>query len=356
MMTSSERIKSVIDGLKPDRTPILGGWIACVDHILSLAPCTLEEYAKDPIGASIKAYANLGTDGLVNIFVPKSVFEYRFLDAETYIKSDIGMTLDECIEKIDNMPSVEKINDSFDFESEYEAFKASLLEMQNRCGDMLYMPAQWDAGAKLSWYVDFGYENYFLIAGLYPDKARKLFEVAGACGRNKSRLIARAVSEGIYPRVVLLGEDICTQRGPMFSPAFLEKYFAPWLAYGLQPLLDAGCKPVWHCDGDVRPLLDMLIDCGVQGLQGFQPECGMDIDFVITKRTREGNPLIIMGPMAVTTELPVCSPLEIKRKVKHAIEVCRNNAHLLLFTSNTINPDVPLENIRAMYEAVYETA
>jgi uroporphyrinogen-III decarboxylase len=137
----------------------------------------------------------------------------------------------------------------------------------------------------------------------------------------------------------------------MVSPRFPERHYAPELRRGLQPLLDAGCKPVWHCDGDVRPLLDMLFDCGVQGLQGFQPECGMTIDYVASRRTREGKPLLLFGPLAVTTELPVCTPGQIRAKVRRAVEVCRGNAHLVLFTSNTINPDVPLANIRAMAEA-----
>jgi len=100
----------------------------------------------------------------------------------------------------------------------------------------------------------------------------------------------------------------------------------------------------------VRPILDMLIDCGVQGLQGFQPECGMTIEYVAGRRTRTGKPLLIFGPLAVTTELPVCTPAQVRRKVRHAIDVCRGQADLVLFTSNTINPDIPLENIRAMCE------
>ena len=63
-------------------------------------------------------------------------------------------------------------------------------------------------------------------------------EVGGARGRCHSRLIARAVEEGLYPGAVLLGEDICTQRRPMISPAFLERYWAPQLAYELEPLLE----------------------------------------------------------------------------------------------------------------------
>ncbi len=212
------------------------------------------------------------------------------------------------------------------------------------------MPAQWGVGGRISWYGEFGYENFFLIVGGHESQAHKLMEVGGARGRCRSRLLARAVREGIYPGAVLMGEDICTQRGPMVSPDFMERYYAPQLRYGLEPLLEAGCKPVWHCDGDVRPMLDMLFDCGVQGLQGFQPECGMVIDELVQKRTREGDRLLIFGPLAVTTELPFLNPDEIRARVRHAIDICRGQADLVLFTGNTINPDVPLENIRAMYD------
>lgn len=250
------------------------------------------------------------------------------------------------------MPTPEEIEACFDLDAVYGQFRQTLLDMQTRCGDMLWMPAQWSAGARVTWYGEFGYQNFFYIVGLYPDRAQKLMEIGGAQGRCQSRLIARAVQEGLYPKAILLGEDICTQRGPMISPTFLEKYYAPQLRYGLEPLLEAGCRPVWHCDGDVRPMLDMLMDAGVQGLQGFQPECGMVLDELVKRRTRDGEKLLIFGPLAVTTELPVYSPEEITARVHHAIEVCKGNAHLVLFTANTINPDVPLENIKAMCRAV----
>jgi hypothetical protein len=96
----------------------------------------------------------------------------------------------------------------------------------------------------------------------------------------------------------------------------------------------------------------MLLEAGVQGFQGFQPECGLTLEYVVQKRTREGERLVIFGPLAVTTELPVCSAEQVRRKVRRAQEVCRGKASLVMFTANTINPDVPLENIIAMHEAV----
>jgi uroporphyrinogen decarboxylase len=179
-------------------------------------------------------------------------------------------------------------------------------------------------------------------------------EMGGATGRIKNQLVARAVTEGLYPHGILLGEDICSQQGPMISPEFLEKYYAPQLKRGLEPLLEVGCKPVWHSDGNIRPLMDMLIDCGVQGFQGFQPECGMTLDFILKHRTREGKPLLLFGPMAVTTELPVMKPAEVKKRVRDVIAQCEGQANLVLFTSNTINPDITYENVIAMYETVLE--
>ncbi len=351
-LTSRQRLEAVFVGDTPDRTPILGGWISCPDHIATLVGVSLDEYWDDPEGVSLQAYQRLGTDGLVAMTVPRNRDDYRLVDAETYAHARSGLSLEETVAQIEAMPSPEQIEDDFDFEAGYHEFAAYLRDWQARCGEMVWMPAQWGAGARASWYGSFGYENYFLIVGLYPKLGQKLMEVGGAHGRNSSRVVARAVQEGLYPHACLLGEDICTQRGPMISPEFLERYYAPALRHGLEPLLQVGCKPVWHCDGDVRPLLDMLIDCGVQGFQGFQPECGLTLEKMVQRRTREGEPLVIFGPLAVTTELPRWTPEQVKAAVTRAIDICRSRARLILFTANTINPDIPLENVYAMYEAV----
>ena len=350
-MSHRERLEAVIAGQRPDHTPVLGGWIACPEHICALAGVDIETYWNDPYAVSIDAYRRLGSDGLVGVFVPRGREDFRCVDEHTYQRADKGISLAEAVAQIDAMPSAAETEAAFDFEGEYAAFRAELLDMQARCGEMVWMPAQWTAGAKITWYSEFGYERFFEIVGLHPDRARKLMTVGGAQGHNRARLVARAVEEGLYPRACFLGEDICTQRGPMVSPVFMAEHWAPALTRGLGPLLEVGCRPVWHCDGDVRPILPMLLDCGVGGLQGFQPECGMDIAAVARLRTRDGGKLLIFGPLAVTTELPVCTPDEIRAKVRHAVDVCREEADLVLFTANTICPDTPLENILAMHEA-----
>ena len=348
-MTKRERLDCVIAGIRPDRPPVLGGWIANPRMLLDITGESIGAYHENPLKVALTAYQILEMDGLIDVFLTKSVDIYRCVDQNSYLGSDKGMTYEEAERAVGDLPSCDEYEKAFDFDGEYASYRNRLVTMQEKCGDMVFMPANWNAGARASWYGDYGYENYFLLIGLRPDLGAKLLKLGGAIGYCNSKLVARAVREGLVPKAVLLGEDICTQRGPMISVDFLAEHYAPALKHGLEPLLDAGCKPVWHCDGDVRPLLPMLFECGVQGLQGFQPECGMRIEDIVNMRTRDGDRLLIFGPFAVTTELPVWKPDDVRRRVREVAALCEGKADLIFFTANTINPDIPLENLLALY-------
>jgi len=350
-MTHRERLDCVFAGGVPDTTAILGGWIADPNLLIGAAGVSRDEYAGDPMRYMVKAHENLGIDGLIAI-MGMDVDRWRIVDEHSYIGASLNDDFDAFIRAVEALPSADEVERSFDFDVEYATFAAELKQTQAQCGELVYMPAQWSAGARASWFQTYGYENFFMLVALHPKLAGKLFAIGGAEGYNRGRLIARAVGEGLYPKAVLLGEDVCAQRGPMMSVDFLREYYAPALAHGLEPLLNAGIRPVWHCDGNVMPMLPMLFECGIQGLQGFQPECGMKIEELVKLRTREDKKLLIFGPMSVTTELNALTPKEIERLVRHHVEICRDTVDLVYLTANTINPDVSLENLLTMYRTL----
>jgi len=352
-LTHKERIERVIAGRKPDVTPSLGGWIADPKLLMNAAELTYEQYAADPMTGMIAAHLRLGFDGMIAIMGVQNVDDYRIVDEHSYIGSHLNSDFDSLVHEIEALPEAHELEALFDFEVQYTRFREELINTQARIGDILYMPAQWDAGARASWFQTYGYENFFMLVGLYPHLAAKLFRIGGAQGYNKGRLIAAAVGEGLYPKAVLLGEDVCSQRGPMIAVDFLREHYAPALAHGLEPLLEAGIRPVWHCDGAVGPMLPMLFECGIQGLQGFQPECGMRIEELVELRTRDGEKLLIYGPMSVTTELNVLDAKEVAALVRRHVAICRDEADLVYFTANTINPDVPLCNLIAMMDTLH---
>ncbi|MCL2813504.1 MAG: hypothetical protein FWD23_02770 [Oscillospiraceae bacterium] len=352
MMEKKKRLDAVFGGKLPDRPPVLGGWIAAPELLLKITGSTAKQYGENPRRVALDAYKKLEMDGLIAIFTTGSVDVYRCVDSNSYLKADKGISFEETVRQIEEMPNAGQYEKNFNFEASYAAYREDLIRTQAECGDMVYMPACWGAGARASWYGDFGYENFFLLFGLRPDLAAKLFEIGGAYGRCLSNMVAKAIREGLFPKALLLGEDICTQRGPMISVDFMREHYAPALAYGLEPLLEAGCRPVWHSDGDVRALIPMLLECGIAGFQGFQPECGMQIEDLIKLRTRDGEKMLIFGPLAVTTELPVLSPEKLRERVRYAADLCRDEADLVFMTSNTINPDVPYENLTAVYDEI----
>ena len=354
-MDKKERLTRTFGLELPDRPPILGGWLAAPEHIQTLTSCSDDEYWSDPFHWGLEAERVLGSDGVVSIFEPVARGTYRCVDGRV-LEERAAYTVDSVLAEIESLPSPEEMDDSFDEESAYAEFLAEFKARQAQCGDILWCRADWDLIPKALWYHRFGYESALTTLALYPDRHRKLIQFSAARGHQRAILRARAMQEGVHPRAILTGEDICSQRGPMVSPDFLRREYFPLVEYALEPLLAVGAKIVWHCDGDYRPLLDDVLACGIGGLQGFQQECGMELEWIVDLRTRGGDPLLIFGPMPVTTTLPHGTPEDIRAEVHQAMRLCRDRASLAFFTSNTINPDVPLENVQAYWQAVLESA
>jgi len=98
-------------------------------------------------------------------------------------------------------------------------------------------------------------------------------------------------------------EDLGMQVGPMLSPEHLRKYIKPSYQRLMKPARDAGCIIHMHSDGDIRDLVDDLVDSGVQvvNLQDlvngidwirlhFKGKVCIDLDIDRQSVTRFGTP------------------------------------------------------------------
>ena len=137
----------------------------------------------------MRAYKALDVDGLIDLFVTKSVDVYRFIDEHSYLKADSGKDFDEAVAAVEGRPDADEYAKQLNFEADYANYRKWLLDMQALCGDAVYMPANWNAGAKLSWYAEYGYENFFLLIGLRPDLEQSTIEMS-YCSQGLSVKIA----------------------------------------------------------------------------------------------------------------------------------------------------------------------
>lgn len=354
-MSKRARLEAAFTLEPVDRPPSLGGWIADPAKVTALTGATEDQYWNDPVPISIEAYRRLGLDGLVDVNVPSERGGYTLVTKSDLEARGRYAGPEAIVADVERLPLPDQVLAQFDEQAEYEQKCTEMRRLQALCSEDLYWcPARWEVIPNFEWYRLYGYENYLLAVRLYPDHVIRLYRHAAAVAACHARVVARMVRDGLQPRAMLCGMDICGQRGPMVAPGFLREHYFPLVREAIQSLNDAGAKLVWHCDGDVRPILGDILALGVGGLQGFQPECGVRLEEIVERRTADGQPLLIFGPISVTTTLVRETPEGVKRAVREAVQVCRGKASLVLFTSNEILPDVPLENVKAMYEALRE--
>jgi len=98
---------------------------------------------------------------------------------------------------------------------------------------------------------------------------------------------------GLYDTGVWIYDDMAANDKPMFSPATFEDVFLPMYRRIVARIREAGAaKIILHSDGNIRPLLGMLIDAGFDGINPVEPKAGMDI---LALRREYGTKLSLIG-------------------------------------------------------------
>jgi uroporphyrinogen decarboxylase len=198
-------------------------------------------------------------------------------------------------------------------------------------------------------YGQYGYANYFMAYALYPEVMERGFKINADMAEVRNRIAARAIIEGALPRQVRLDHDMADSRGMLVDIKTLDELWFPHFARSIKPLLDAGIRLIWHCDGNLMDMVPRLLECGIGGFQGFQYEDGMDYERICQMKTRDGGDLFIMGGVSVTTTLPLGTPADIKRQMDWLVEK-GPKVGLMLGCSSSVAPGVPLENIKTLIE------
>ncbi len=200
-------------------------------------------------------------------------------------------------------------------------------------------------------YGTYGYANYFMAYALYPEVMEKCFKLQADAAEVHNSIAARAIIEGGLPRLVRLDHDMADSRGLLVDVKTLDKLWLPHFARAIKPLLDAGIRLIWHCDGNLMELMPRLLDTGIGGFQGFQYEDGMDYEKICGMKTRDGGDLFIIAGVSVTTTLPHGTPDDVRREIDWLVRK-GPDVGLMLGCSSSIAPGVPMKNIKALIEGL----
>jgi uroporphyrinogen decarboxylase len=149
----------------------------------------------------------------------------------------------------------------------------------------------------------------------------------------------------LYETGIWIYDDMACNRGPMFSPARFELVFLPAYRRMIGAYKAAGARYVFlHSDGDIRALLDMLVDAGIDGLNPLERRANMDIAAIRAKYPK----LILTGGMCNTQTLVRGTRDEIEAVAREIIDLGREGG--VIIGTHSVSPEIPLENFAIYHE------
>jgi uroporphyrinogen decarboxylase len=193
-------------------------------------------------------------------------------------------------------------------------------------------------------------DHYLMALSRHPEAARRLSDrLCEIYLKNLERWLG-AVGPSID--IILFGDDLGGQNGPLISPEMYRRYFKPYhqaLWSRTKELADV--KVMLHCCGGVRELLPDLIDAGLDVINPVQFNCtGMD-----TAELKEafGQDLTFWGGGCDTRDiLPSASPEDVRKHVRGQVRILSPGGGFVFQQVHNILADIPPVNIVAMFDAV----
>jgi uroporphyrinogen decarboxylase len=197
-----------------------------------------------------------------------------------------------------------------------------------------------------------GTEDYLVDLALDPDYARTLAE--RVLEEHHIPFYTLLLAETApYAQVVVVSDDLGSQQGLLFSPKTFRSIFKPLLKRLVDHIHSlADVRVYMHSDGAIYDLIPDLIEVGVEGLNPVQYTArGMDLG----RLKREfGADLGFFGGTLENELLSFNRPEAIREKVRENIATLSPGGGFLFASVHNIGPEVPPENVAALFEAAVE--
>jgi hypothetical protein len=337
-MKPKERVARQLQGQEVDRIPLMGGWFHGVDNLASFAGLPVDEYLRRPEESLLAANMALHVDCMIDPIVPTYREEIR--TGEVLDASHAGAVAENLRRDAERIPDSEsEVLDSFDRIWAEKHLREYFEHWTVAMGEMALIPTFWDSVPDFHLFDKYGYEAYFSAMALYPEAVGRLYWKSALEARARNEILAGQIRKAGLPAVVFTGLDICNSRGPMCSRAFLRAEYFPNEKIALKPLLDSGIRVI---------------------RQGFQYECGVDPYSIAARRSLRGERMLFFAGMNVTRTLPYGTTDDVRREIEFVLDFTEGGKGLFFFTSSSIGPEVPLENVTYAYNYVasgsYKTA
>lgn len=166
----------------------------------------------------------------------------------------------------------------------------------------------------------------------------------------KASVIQLLDEAGDYIDVLVIGDDLGSQKSTLISPAMYRRLIKPFHVELMAAIKQrTKAKIFYHSDGNIYPLLGDLVELGVDLLNPVQVNAGNMGDTARLKR-EFGDRLSFCGAIDTGWVLPFGSPQDVRAEVRRRVGDLAPGGGYILSSVHCIQPDVPVANIIAMLD------
>ena len=203
-------------------------------------------------------------------------------------------------------------HDRHSLEERTEFFRSFYKREMELAGDSALVYG-WYYNTLFMWPVEiFGWENFMMASMMDPERFSEILRQFLQITKRDMQAMC-AVDD-----LLAIGchDDLCSAKGPMFSPDWYDENIFPAYQEIFDIIHDAGKKIIYTIDGNVIPLLDRIYDAGVDGIA---VDSNSDLATVVEKFTGK----IIVGGLdpAVISQ---GGPEDIEKQVVETVQIVKN--------------------------------
>jgi len=362
-MNGRERVMAAVDHREPDRIPI-DLWAErtvverlqqhhglpdreallrrlCVDLRYAMGPSFAGQQFRELDGGMVQDHWGVVRRPMTVEGVDRTGRAWSWTYRHVHCSPLEQATTVQEIEKYEHWPSAE-MWDYGQVEAECHAARQNGCAVVNG-GDRLDRTAQ----LKPATYIR-GLEQFLSDLLLQPALAQCLLERIVHYYLEYNRRVFEAARGAID--IFFMGDDMGTQTSLWVSPKLYRKFFKESFRSFIDLAHSHGIKTMYHSCGNVTALIPDFIDCGLDILQSLQP-AAMDLEAL---KREYGGHLAFQGGIDIQSTMPVGTPDQIRAEVKQRAETLGRGGGYIFCTAHNLLPDVPTENMVALFEAYLE--
>jgi len=147
-----------------------------------------------------------------------------------------------------------------------------------------------------------------------------------------------------------LDDDLCDNNGFLVNPDFIREQWLPRTREIINPFIRQNKPVLYHCCGNIKPFIPMIIDLGISAVQPIQPNCNDIYEY----KKEYGRDLCLIGNIDLAGVLSLGTPEQVRESTKEHIERLAPEGGYVVGSSHSVTDDVPPENYKAMIETAWK--